>query len=604
MDIVAELNLGQALLARGKVADAQSVAGRVMAARPRLAGAHHLMGQCQWAAGKLDAAEISFRTGLKLERGHAALAIALADLLETTGRAPDAERVLRAALEANRRATSLVARLAHALIAGGKCGEALALTAAAANGPSPDHAVLVEHAAALKALKKPDRALAIYERAASLFPDDPAALHNLAASQGDLAQFAAAAQTAARALKKAAGGAPQTWLVYARALLGDQKFDAADQAFREALARAPTYLEAHRELAQLVWMRTEDPRAATAVLDEAILNHPEMADLFALRAKILEHAGDEANAYATLQQAIRRHPRQAGLHLASAQLAARLAGGVAQGVAHAEHAMSLLPGDHAAQSVLCAACLAAGDIVRASALAGELVARRPLDQRAIAYQATAWRLLGDARYAALYDYATQVRAWRMDTPDGWATLDAYLADLAQALGGVHAFRTHPLDQSVRHGSQAAHLLTSENAVIRAFFQAVNAPIRRHLESLGQGSDPVRARNAGGYRFHGAWSVRLRPGGFHTDHIHPEGWLSSACYIALPPATPADREVKAAWIKFGQPGTPTLPPLDAEHFVEPEPGMLVLFPSYMWHGTVPFAGEDASRLSVAFDLLPQ
>ena len=63
-------------------------------------------------------------------------------------------------------------------------------------------------------------------------------------------------------------------------------------------------------------------------------------------------------------------------------------------------------------------------------------------------------------------------------------------------------------------------------------------------------------------------------------------------------------MKAAWIKFGQPGTPTLPPLDAEHFVEPEPGMLVLFPSYMWHGTVPFAGEDASRLSVAFDLLPQ
>jgi hypothetical protein len=28
---------------------------------------------------------------------------------------------------------------------------------------------------------------------------------------------------------------------------------------------------------------------------------------------------------------------------------------------------------------------------------------------------------------------------------------------------------------------------------------------------------------------------------------------------------------------------------------------VLFPSYMWHGTVPF--EGAERLSMAFDLVP-
>ena len=597
MDVTAELGLGQALLARGRTLDAQSLAARVAAARPRLAGARHLLGLCQLATGDAAEAETSFRTGLKLDRGHAELAIALADLLQATGRVAEAERALRGALEANRRSAPLIARLARALIAGGKPAEALALTTPAAGGPSPGHAVLVEHAAALKALGKPDRALAIYERAATLHPDDPVALHNLAASRGDLGQFAGAAQTAARALKASGGGAPQTWLVYARALLGEHKLDDAERAFREALARAPTYLEAHRELAQLIWMRTADQRAATARLDDAILDHPN-AELFALRATILDHAGDEANAYATLQQAIRRHPRQAALHLSSAQLAARLPGGAAHGVAHAEHALALLPGDDGATSVLCAACLAAGDATRASDLAAELVRRRPMDQRAIAYQATAWRLLGDPRHAALYDYAAFVRAWRMDVPDGWATLEAYLADLADALGGVHPFRTHPLDQSVRHGSQAAHLLTSGDPVIRAFFQAVDGPIRRHLAALGQGADPVRARNTGGYRFHGAWSVRLRPGGYHTDHIHPEGWLSSACYIALPP-TGAGR---AAWIKFGQPGTPTLPPLDAEHFLEPEPGMLVLFPSYMWHGTVPFTGE-AVRLSVAFDLLP-
>ncbi len=47
---------------------------------------------------------------------------------------------------------------------------------------------------------------------------------------------------------------------------------------------------------------------------------------------------------------------------------------------------------------------------------------------------------------------------------------------------------------------------------------------------------------------------------------------------------------------------TRPKLEAEHFVKPPPGLLVLFPSYMWHGTVPFSGE-APRLTVAFDLIP-
>jgi hypothetical protein len=43
----------------------------------------------------------------------------------------------------------------------------------------------------------------------------------------------------------------------------------------------------------------------------------------------------------------------------------------------------------------------------------------------------------------------------------------------------------------------------------------------------------------------------------------------------------------------------LPP---EHFVEPRAGMLVLFPSYFWHGTVPFH-EGGGRLTAAIDVIP-
>ncbi|MFX8381746.1 putative 2OG-Fe(II) oxygenase [Acinetobacter baumannii] len=48
---------------------------------------------------------------------------------------------------------------------------------------------------------------------------------------------------------------------------------------------------------------------------------------------------------------------------------------------------------------------------------------------------------------------------------------------------------------------------------------------------------------------------------------------------------------------------TKPTLEAEHYVKPERGMLVLFPSYMWHGTVPFEGDDR-RMTIALDVVPK
>ena len=229
------------------------------------------------------------------------------------------------------------------------------------------------------------------------------------------------------------------------------------------------------------------------------------------------------------------------------------------------------------------------------------VARHPHDQYALALQAIAWRLAGDPRYPALYDYETLVRAWTVEPPQGWSSLPAYLADLAEGLKALHTVKTHPIGQSLRHGSQTSQdLFQVDHPAIRALPEALNGAIRAHLAALGQGRDVVRSRNTGGYAYRGLWSVRLRPDGFHADHVHPEGWLSSAFYVELPDAVHG--EGREGWIKFGEPGLPTRPPLAAEHFVKPEPGRLVLFPSYIWHGTVPFGGT-ATRLPCAFDLAP-
>jgi hypothetical protein len=76
-----------------------------------------------------------------------------------------------------------------------------------------------------------------------------------------------------------------------------------------------------------------------------------------------------------------------------------------------------------------------------------------------------------------------------------------------------------------------------------------------------------------------------------------GWFSSALYVALPEAGEGD----AGWLTLGAPQKEL--GLDVAPFrkIEPKPGRLVLFPSTMWHGTVPFA--EGERLTIAFDVAP-
>jgi hypothetical protein len=103
---------------------------------------------------------------------------------------------------------------------------------------------------------------------------------------------------------------------------------------------------------------------------------------------------------------------------------------------------------------------------------------------------------------------------------------------------------------------------------------------------------------GRVRFAGSWSVRLAGGGQHANHIHPEGWFSSAFYVSLP--DPDQRgDPPAGWLKLGEPQAELGLDLPPFRHVEPKPGRLVLFPSTMWHGTVPFG--EGERLTVAFDV---
>jgi hypothetical protein len=99
------------------------------------------------------------------------------------------------------------------------------------------------------------------------------------------------------------------------------------------------------------------------------------------------------------------------------------------------------------------------------------------------------------------------------------------------------------------------------------------------------------------RFTGSWSVRLVDGGFHSNHVHPRGWISSALYLSLPETMRGDE----GWLSLGEPPAELGLELEPKHMIEPKPGQLVLFPSWMFHGTRPF--PKGERLTVAFDVAP-
>lgn len=104
-----------------------------------------------------------------------------------------------------------------------------------------------------------------------------------------------------------------------------------------------------------------------------------------------------------------------------------------------------------------------------------------------------------------------------------------------------------------------------------------------------------------FAFAGSWSCLLHPSGYHANHVHPQGWISSALYFDLPRAV-TNAEFREGWFKLGQSNLALGESDVPVRFIRPERGMLVLFPSFYWHGTVPFSGSD-SRLTVAFDVVP-
>jgi hypothetical protein len=266
-------------------------------------------------------------------------------------------------------------------------------------------------------------------------------------------------------------------------------------------------------------------------------------------------------------------------------------------------ALTAMPGDVSLMTSAAAALLMNGMPRDAEMLAGRALARAPQDQTALAVIGTAWRLTNDVRGEDLHRYDHFVRVFDLAPPKGYADMTSFNRDLDIALSALHSDTREHIDQTLRNGTQTlGDLFARGLPLVEALRARFVEAVQTYVSELPPSSDhPFLIRRGGKFGFSGSWSSRLKSQGFHANHIHPGGWISSAYYVSVPRSV-RESKGREGWISFGAPSYEVGLAEPVRRWVEPKPGRLVLFPSYMWHGTKPFSGDE-HRTTIAFDVVP-
>lgn len=222
------------------------------------------------------------------------------------------------------------------------------------------------------------------------------------------------------------------------------------------------------------------------------------------------------------------------------------------------------------------------------------------NQLVLAYKATCLKLMDRVAYEEFIQLGTSIRAFELPTPEGYNSLPDFLHEVKEVLVSMHQTNSRPLQQTLRKGTQTpGRLLDREHPVLLQLKWAYETTINNYIEHLP--NDPKHEffkRKLTGFKITGSWSVKLEDKGFHVNHVHPEGWISSACYISLPDNLSSDE----GCIRFGQSPLELGSVDEPDLIITPKEGLLVLFPSFMWHGTQPFH-SNKMRLTAPFDVVP-
>ncbi len=556
---------------QGRTAEAEDFYRRSLAEKPDQPHVQHNLGNVLSALGRFDEAIAPLREAIRLKPDYVKAHLNLGKALAGLGQFAAAEKSYRKALWLRPGDLFAMQSLGAVLNDLGRPREAeIVLHQALAAGSHDGRQVAaLEHnlGVSFNLQRRYSDALVLFDSAQRKVPDMPLADYN----RGNALQH-----------------------------LG--RFDEAIDCYRRTIAREPLNLSAHRDLNQLLYRLGRDDEFLTSY-DEAALLFPDQGELVLAKALFQFQRDDFEAARDSFVRAAAMLPHHVmprdGLGLVHARLNA-----FDDACREHEAALRMEPQNGQAWRNYGETLLRAGDATKALDAADHALAIDPSNQSALAIRVTALELLGDERAQDLIDYANFVQVFELEPPADYDDMDSFNRDLSAVLDDLHLGKREFLDQTLRGGTQTlGNLFGERHRLIEALRGRIDEAVGIYISRLKNDENhPLLGRKRKLFDYSASWSSRLHDCGFHTNHVHPKGWISSAYYAALPDCI-SDETAKQGWIKFGEPAFDTGGKTPVHRFVQPRAGTLVLFPSYMWHGTVPFRSQQ-SRTTIAFDVVPR
>jgi len=603
VEIRAKLDAALRHLNRGEYADVESLL-RPLAALPN-PDALQLLGVMRSMQGRDSEAEDFYRRSLALKPEQPQVHYSLGNLLRLRGQLDEAIAELGQAILLKPNYADAYLGLALANSARGDHVEAEKNCRAVLRF-QPNHVMAKQCLAAeLNELDRPKEAERLLRQTLTLGVRDPAQAAALEHNLGVSLNMQRRHREALGLFEAAQQKVPELPLAdYNRgvALQHVGRLEEAVASYRRAIMRHPLNMLAHRDLNQLLY-RLGDDAVFLSSYDEVAALYPEVGEIHFDKGNFLFLQERYESAREAFERAAHLLPQQAAPHEALGLVLANLKDFDAAIREH-EISVEMEPGTARIWRNYAESLLRAGVPEEALRAAERSLEIEPDNQITIAMWGLAQRLLSDAWEEEVNNCQELVRVYEVAPPPGYRTIESFNADLDNWLDRLHRDRRECIDQTLRRGTQTldnifgaghppAELLRAQIDTLMADYVSQMKPNENH---------PLFRRRHAHFTYSASWSSRLHDCGYHTNHVHPMGWISSAYYIALPDAVER-AEGNEGWIKFGEPNFECGLKDAVRRTVKPASGLLVLFPSYMWHGTLPFRSAQ-NRTTIAFDVVPQ
>lgn len=573
-------------LAAGRPDNARSALGRAHQADGDSAAFFHLTALVEKSAGNATAAEAAFEAALNLDPANPQLLMNFGNFRQALGQVDQSLELYDRALAQAPEAIDIRFNRLLALTALGRVDEALAEAESLLRTLPAEPRLHSTHGVILRALSRLREAGQAFERALELDPQAPMALHGRAQIAADRDEDAASGW-----YRKALVSYPNSGdliIGLAGALEGEGRGDEAATTLEEAVRANPSWIEGQAALARMRWEAGKDEDFIRD-LEAALSAEPANGPMWSVLATTLAGADLPAAAAQAASEGVRATDGDTRLRLLQAFLVSE-AGDLERADELFAELPTGLPGRHLSEA---RHALRAHRFDQASKLLDEARQESPWDIAAWAMTSLAWRLTGDLRAQWLNQQPGLIRTLDLDLSP------AELDQLAERLRALHRTRVRPLHQSLRGGTQSrGRLFEREEPEIALLATKIREAVDRYWLQLpdADAAHPLLRHRGRKPIIEGSWSIRLTDGGFHIPHFHPEGIISSAAYVVVPESSTSGE----GWLEIGAPPPDLELPVQFIESVEPRPGRLALFPSYMFHSTRPFSAGE--RLTAAFDVV--